>query len=265
MQFLVAPLEALTDSRLSDPERRVLLALYSFYNKETKLAFPSITVLAERANIKDKTRVSKITTSLAEKGWLTKKKKGFTGCNVYKLCLPECLSNLDSDANLVLDANLDSDASSNLDSDAKCEVGTRDQLQVTDHITDHINNTPHKPPKGKKPCKKKVLAKDFELPSCVTETELQEFIDHRDLIKKPMSELAVNKFLKHLVNLSNRGFYVRELIDTAIMNGWQSVHAPKGGNHEAHRQTSHSAVERVRAANARRESERQRQTERPIN
>ena len=92
MSLLIAPLEALTDSLLSDPERRVLLALFSYRGKVTELVFPSLEALSERSNISDKTRVSKITTSLAKKGWLTKKKKGFTGCNQYTMCMPERLT-----------------------------------------------------------------------------------------------------------------------------------------------------------------------------
>ena len=126
MSILVAPLEALTDSLLSDPERRVLLALFSYRGKVTELVFPSLEALSERSNISDKTRISKITTSLAKKGWLTKKKKGFTGCNQYTLCMPERLANLDSDAKLVSDTKLDADSLS-------CHV------QVTNQLTNHIN------------------------------------------------------------------------------------------------------------------------------
>lgn len=129
MSILIAPLEALTDSELTDPERRVLLALFSFRGKDTNTVWPSITVIAERANINDHTRVSKLTTTLATKGWLTKKKRGFTGGNEYVLAVPGRLSNLDSDANLEdkpkmdreTKPNLDSDTNSNLDSDAKCK------------------------------------------------------------------------------------------------------------------------------------------------
>ena len=139
MNILVAPLEALTDSLLSDPERRVLLALFSYRGKVTELVFPSLEALSERSNINDKTRISKITTSLAKKGWLTKKKKGFTGCNQYTMCMPERLTNLDSDAKLVLDTKLDVDTNSNLDSDANYDVGLTDQLQVTHQSTNQVN------------------------------------------------------------------------------------------------------------------------------
>ena len=139
MNILVAPLEALTDSMLSDPERRVLLALFSYRGKVTELVFPSLEALSERSNINDKTRISKITTSLAKKGWLTKKKKGFTGCNQYTMCMPERLTNLDSETNLALETNLVPDTNSNLDSDAKYDVGLTDHVQVTNQLTNQVN------------------------------------------------------------------------------------------------------------------------------
>lgn len=132
MILLIAPLEALTDPLLTDPERRVLLSLFSFRGKDTNTVWPSITAIAERANIADQTRVSKLTASLASKGWLTKRKKGFTGCNEYKLEVPSRLDetpNLDSDAKLeaATNSNLDSQTNSNLDSDAKCKEQTNEQ------------------------------------------------------------------------------------------------------------------------------------------
>lgn len=122
MTILVAPLEALTDPLLSDPERRVLLALFSFRAKNTENVYPKLPALAERSLVKDHTRISKLTTSLANKGWLTKKKRGFTGCNQYFLTIPERLSNLDSETNLAPETNLDADTNSNLDSETKSNV-----------------------------------------------------------------------------------------------------------------------------------------------
>ncbi len=68
MSLLVAPLEALTDKMLSDPERRVLLSLFSFRGKNTENVWPSSKEIAERANINDITWISKLTKSLCEKG-----------------------------------------------------------------------------------------------------------------------------------------------------------------------------------------------------
>jgi hypothetical protein len=117
--LIVAPLEALTDSRLTDPERRVLLALFSFRGKNTNTVWPGLDAISDRALVKDIGRVSKLTSSLASKGWLTKKKRGFTGCNQYTLTVPELF---DVDANLVPDTKLDCDTNSNLVPDTKSNL-----------------------------------------------------------------------------------------------------------------------------------------------
>jgi hypothetical protein len=121
-KLLIAPLEALVDPALTDPERRVLLALFSFRNKTADTVWPGLESIAARANIKDVTRVSKLTSALASKGWLTKKKRGFTGGNSYRLTVPDRVSNLDPAAKLEDEANLGPDTSSNLDSDTKSNL-----------------------------------------------------------------------------------------------------------------------------------------------
>lgn len=131
-KLLIAPLEVLTTRSLTEVERRVLLVLYSFRGKNTEVVFPGIDAIADRAGYKDKTRVSKITSSLARKGWLEKRKKGFTGCNSYRLIVPEHESedpNLDPDAKLDQEAkpNLDSGTNPNLDPDAKYKEQTIEQ------------------------------------------------------------------------------------------------------------------------------------------
>lgn len=111
-KILVAPIEALTDNTITETERRVLLILFSFRDKATNTVWPSTVSIAEMANIADVPRVSKITSSLAEKGWLTKKKRGFSGCNEYALTVPERLNidaNLANSTNLVNETNLAGD------------------------------------------------------------------------------------------------------------------------------------------------------------
>lgn len=89
MKLLIAPIEVLTDTRLGDQERRILLALFSFRDKTTDTVWPSLEALAERAGFRDPTQVSKVTRSLADKGWLEKRKRGFSGGNAYSLKVPE--------------------------------------------------------------------------------------------------------------------------------------------------------------------------------
>ena len=71
---IYCPIEVLTDSEITDSERKVLLALYSFRNKNTELCCPSVELIQDRANINDRARVGKITTSLAKKDGSKRKK-----------------------------------------------------------------------------------------------------------------------------------------------------------------------------------------------
>jgi hypothetical protein len=88
-RYLCAPLSVLIDDRLSKSERLVLMGLYSFHNYKTdRPVFPSRTSLAKRSDLNNTTRVTELTNSLAQKGWLTKKRKGFTNLIDYRLHVP---------------------------------------------------------------------------------------------------------------------------------------------------------------------------------
>lgn len=136
-KVIVAPIEVLTDSSLSDTERRVLLALYSFQG-ESESVWPSTETIAELIGISDVPRVSKVTKSLAEKGWLTKRKKGFTGCNSYTLTVPKSTEKGPSEseesssesANLAELAKLVPDTNTNLAELAKYKEQTIEQTIV---------------------------------------------------------------------------------------------------------------------------------------
>ncbi|WP_299948065.1 helix-turn-helix domain-containing protein [uncultured Microbulbifer sp.] len=138
MSLIVAPLEVLTDGRLTDPERRVLFSLFSFRGKDTNTVWPSLESLAERAQIKDKTRVSKLTKALSEKGWLKKKKRGFTGGNEYTLTVP---ANLDSETKLVSETKLGGDTNSNLDSETKSNLDSaaKNKEQTNEQTIEQTN------------------------------------------------------------------------------------------------------------------------------
>ena len=88
-RYLCAPLSVLIDDRLSKSERLVLMGLYSFHDyKADRPVFPSRTALAKRSDLNNTTRVTELTNNLAQKGWLTKKRKGFTNLIDYRLHVP---------------------------------------------------------------------------------------------------------------------------------------------------------------------------------
>jgi hypothetical protein len=129
-KVIVAPLEALTDSSLTDPERRVLLSLYS-WKGDSDYVWPSAAEIASRANIGDVTWVSKLTKKLEEKGWLEKKRRGYTGGMNYLLHVPERLENvaplLESQSKLEPEPKLDQESNSKLDSGSKNNEQTIEQ------------------------------------------------------------------------------------------------------------------------------------------
>lgn len=91
-KFAIVPNEALEDPELTPSEFRVLVALYSFRDKNCDTVWPSLDKLADRARFKDCSQVSKVTTRLESKGWLTKASKmGFHGPKRYVLTVPDRL------------------------------------------------------------------------------------------------------------------------------------------------------------------------------
>jgi hypothetical protein len=63
--------EVIQDGRLTLLQLKVLLALYSYRNKNTSLCFPSREAISKRTGIRI-TRISTTTTQLEKLGWLRK-------------------------------------------------------------------------------------------------------------------------------------------------------------------------------------------------
>jgi len=58
---------------------------------------------------------------------------------------------------------------------------------------------------------------------------IESFKKHRKALKKPMTEKAIQLFEKELDSLAGKGFDPIGCINTAILNGWQTVYPPKDG------------------------------------
>jgi hypothetical protein len=219
-KILIAPLEALTDSALSDPERRVLLALFSWRGKTTETVWPSLSEIGERANISDPTRISKITSSLAAKGWLTKKKKGFTGCNEYTLNFPERLendfTNLDSDTKLDAKAKMDSDTNSNLDSDTNSNLDS-DTKYKEQTIKQTIEQTNIKKTKTKKT--------SDELDFSVWPEHSKKLRDNWQKIPKRkaagINQTVVDDFGEKFRQAEQNGYRTDQCLTVCITEGWR--------------------------------------------
>jgi len=256
MSLLIAPLEALTDPRLSDTERRVLLALYSFRNKNADTVWPELPALAARALINDIPRVSKITGALREHGWLEKKKRGFTLGNEYLLKVPECF-----DANLANFTNLAGNTNANLANSAKSNLAnsTKDIEQQIEHQIEHQIKTPRV---SVPPVKKKTTfdPTGISFPENLNVPSWLEWCACRASRKKPITEFAAHKQIAYLGGYDQ--LVQAQIIDQSIANDWTGLFPPKiGGQHHGnqHKRTSgsNSAVGRVWSAIAARSRQRE--------
>jgi len=55
----------------------------------------------------------------------------------------------------------------------------------------------------------------------------KDFIDHRSKLRKPMTDKAKSLFISKLTGFYEKGYNPKELIETAIERGWQTVFEPK--------------------------------------
>jgi len=208
-KIIVAPLEALTDPSLTDQERRVLFALFSFRGRLTEYVWPTREQIGERANIKDLAAVSKRTKSLAEKGWLSKFKKGYSGHISYTLTLPERLNAV---------------------------VVESTTIEETPHKVESTTSTGSNPPPCtwsnpppalntplNKPLKQTIYKKiTLDLDDPLIDT-YKEFIDHRVSLKHPLTQNSFDRYLAVVQGCCDEFSTTPEWVITETIDaGWRS-------------------------------------------
>ncbi len=220
MSLLVAPLEALTDGLLTDPERRVLLSLFSFRGKSTENVWPSSKEIAERANIKDVTWISKLTKSLCEKGWLEKKRRGFSGRNTFVLKFPERLNSddsfLGSQSNLESESKLYQESNSFLGSQSKSILDQKPKYKEQT-IEQTIEQTNIK--------KTKVKKVSDELDFSVWPEHRKKLRDNWQKIPKRkaagINQTVVDDFGEKFRQAEQNGYRTDQCLTVCITEGWR--------------------------------------------
>ncbi|MFC4699364.1 replication protein [Glaciecola siphonariae] len=101
-------------------------------------------------------------------------------------------------------------------------------------VNQSVNKScPIRPPQKKTTITKEIYTKERprektialpELPDFIPESSLLEFLEHRKQMKKPMTELAVKKFIAKLTREHAQGFDIELAIDEAIANGHQTTY-----------------------------------------
>ena len=187
-----------------------LLALFSFRGKETNTVWPSLEQLSKRALIRDQTRLSAITKSLSNKGWLTKKKRGFGRSNCYELSIPQYLRE-----NPILDnqSNIECNTLSIFDS------STNSIFEPESNSKEHTNEqTTEQKDRKRKP--KKLDFSEYG----VSDQIVKAFQDHRKAIKKPLTEHALKLNLAEAAKAPIvLGISADDAINETIHAGWQGV------------------------------------------
>lgn len=205
-KILVAPLEALTDPELTDQERRVLLALFSYRGRLTETVYPTREQIGARANIKDLAAIGKRTSSLVKKGWLKKYKKGWSGHMTYTMLFP-----------VRLETPVDT-------------IGEPLEVESTSYAVE-VESTSHSrsnsPTALNKPVKQTNIYKKIELVDFADDPLIdlyKEFIDHRIDKKDALNQYKFGLYLKSVQRCVDQLSVTPEfVINKTIEAGWKSV------------------------------------------
>ena len=190
-KFIITPREIIEDSRLTLRHIKVLLALYSFRNKNTDLVYPSREAVTKRCGIRPNS-ISTTTSELVKLGWL--EKTGMEGRKAYRVTVPN-LSTLQESCTL--------------------QESSTSKLQESCSHKNTIEENPTKNPPTP------------QLPEWLDLETWDEFKKHRKKIKKPMTEFAEKKMLIKLGKLKDQGHDPTKLLEEVIINGWQGIVVPE--------------------------------------
>ena len=194
--FIFCSREVIEDKRLTLLQIRVLLALYSFRNKNTHLCFPSREAISKRTGIRT-TRISTTTTQLEQLGWLRKFFDAETNKYNYEITVPE------------------SGTVPECGTGGVPESGTKGVPESGTHnykVTKELNLI--QPPTPE------------DIPDWLEMDVWDQFKIHRKHIKKPMTKMAEKLMLQKLGKAEKLGHDPNDILRDSICSGWQGVVIP---------------------------------------
>ena len=201
--FIFCSREIIEDSRLTLLQIKVLLALFSFRNKNTHLCFPSREAISKRTGIRT-TSISRTTTQLVGLGWLLKFWDVETKKYNYRITVPE-LGGVHESCTI--------HESSTGGVHESCTIGVHES-GTHNYKENYKGNLIIKPPPPE------------NIPDWLELDIWDQFKIHRKHIRKPMSKYAEKLMLKKLEKAEQDGHDPNDLLSNAICAGWQGVVIP---------------------------------------
>jgi len=195
--FIFCSREIIEDSRLTLLQIKVLLALYSYRNKNTHLCFPSREAISKRTGIRI-TSISRTTTQLVNLGWLLKFWDTESKKYQYNITVPELSTVHESGTPTVHES---------------CTIGVHES-GTHNYKGNYKGNLIISPPPPE------------DIPDWLEVDIWDQFKIHRKHIRKPMSKYAEKLMLKKLGKAEQDGHDPNDLLSNAICAGWQGVVIP---------------------------------------
>lgn len=212
-----------TDLKLKGNELLIYALIYGFSQAENQKFTGSLQYIADWTN-STRQGVLKAIKSLVEKGLLIKENKNINGVNFVEYCatkfnggvkqsLTGCATEFNGGVKQSLHNNIDNNASNNLSNKKERKKAASGYDDIIKSYTNNEN----------------------------LQQVLYEFIKMRKLIKKPLTDYALNNIIKKLDKLAQDDGRKIAILNQSIENNWQGIfelketysNAPKTSNYKA--------------------------------
>lgn len=234
----IMPVAVFLDHRLTANEIRVIGAILSFRNKDTGTCAVKRETLAQRCGL-PVTRVSTITSSLVEKGWLSKEGQGgFSRASTYQVTVP--------DIKTVTEAVTVTESVTVTKPVTKTVTGSVTQT-VTKPVT--RNEQSYEQSKNREEIHAPFGARKFLLAAGASSSLADDWLKVRKTKRLANTETA---FMDFLAQVEKAGGNINAVLKHCILKGWGGFEAdwllPKVNAHAKHQDIDNSAPAKVRRA-----------------
>jgi hypothetical protein len=236
----IIPILIALDHRLSLIQTRVLIAIYSYRNKNTGVCSVKREKLSHRCGYSPRT-ISEATTQLVNLGWLIKEGKGgFSKSSEFHITVPDLgtvtdCSTVPGSGTVPDPGTVPGSASTTVP-----DPGTRKEQSI------YKNKKPPLPPFD---------PFAIDLPYCLSSDQWKRWVEFRRTIRKPINESTADEQIRKLIAWSREGHDPNEILATSIANSWQGIFKPKVFESHGQRQDN-SAPAKVKRAIAERDARR---------